>query len=97
MTANTCVPKTCMPNMLDLEINFPANCSMLSLFFFVCLFLIPPSPPSDCAFYTNAKISNLEGFLCIRYSTGSSPAGNEAILHLQQFSPLHVTFIPQKA
>lgn len=96
MPANTRVPKTCIPNMLDLEIKFPANCSMLSLFFII-IYLLPPPPPSDCAFYTNAKIINLQGFLCIRYSTGSSPAGNEAILHLQQFSPLHVTFIPQKA
>lgn len=96
MPANTRVPKTCIPNMLDLEIKFPTNCSMLSLFFII-IYLLPPPPPSDCAFYTNAKIINLQGFLCIRYSTGSSPAGNEAILHLQQFSPLHVTFIPQKA
>lgn len=58
--------------------NFPASYCILSLSVIISLHLF--FSPVIVHFTEVQKTSNLKGFLCIRYSTGNLPAGNEVIL-----------------
>lgn len=74
--------------------NFPASCCILSLPVIISLSLF--FFPSDCAFYRNTKDKQFKRLFVyeILYRQLTCWKLSDFV---QQFSPLHITFMPQKS